>query len=32
MRDVRFRRALSLGIDRRMINRALISGWPMRAG
>ena len=32
MRDVRFRRALSLGIDRRMINRALYFGLAMEGG
>ena len=32
MRDVRFRRALSLGIDRRMINRALYFGLASEGG
>ncbi|QUJ76683.1 ABC transporter substrate-binding protein [Sulfitobacter albidus] len=32
MRDVRFRRALSLGIDRRMINRALYFGLANEGG
>lgn len=32
MRDVRFRRALSLGIDRRMINRALYFGLAHEGG
>lgn len=32
MRDVRFRRALSLGIDRRMINRALYFGLATEGG
>ncbi|MCX7567289.1 ABC transporter substrate-binding protein [Sulfitobacter sp. F26169L] len=32
MRDVRFRRALSLGIDRRMINRALYFGMAKEGG
>ncbi|WP_299029804.1 ABC transporter substrate-binding protein [uncultured Sulfitobacter sp.] len=32
MRDVRFRRALSLGIDRRMINRALYFGLAQEGG
>jgi peptide/nickel transport system substrate-binding protein len=32
MRDVRFRRALSLGIDRRMINRALYFGLADEGG
>jgi peptide/nickel transport system substrate-binding protein len=32
MRDVRFRRALSLGIDRRMINRALYFGLGNEGG
>lgn len=32
MRDVRFRRALSLGIDRRMINRALYFGMAQEGG
>ncbi len=32
MRDVRFRRALSLGIDRRMINRALYFGLGKEGG
>ena len=32
MRDVRFRRALSLGIDRRMINRALYFGLAKEGG
>ena len=32
MRDVRFRRALSLGIDRRMINRALYFGMANEGG
>lgn len=32
MRDVRFRRALSLGIDRRMINRALYFGLAEEGG
>jgi peptide/nickel transport system substrate-binding protein len=32
MRDVRFRRALSLGIDRRMINRALYFGLALEGG
>lgn len=32
MRDVRFRRALSLGIDRRMINRALYFGLGQEGG
>jgi len=32
LRDVRFRRALSLGIDRRMINRALYFGLGAEAG
>ncbi len=32
MRDVRFRRALSLGIDRRMINRALYFGMADEGG
>ncbi|WP_339771296.1 ABC transporter substrate-binding protein [uncultured Pseudosulfitobacter sp.] len=32
MRDVRFRRALSMGIDRRMINRALYFGLGMEGG
>jgi len=32
MRDVRFRRALSLGIDRRMINRALYFGLGTEGG
>jgi ABC-type oligopeptide transport system, periplasmic component len=30
MRDVRFRRALSIGIDRHMINRALYFGLALR--
>ncbi len=32
MRDVRFRRALSMGIDRRMINRALYFGLAKEGG
>ncbi|MFK7764984.1 MAG: ABC transporter substrate-binding protein [Roseobacter sp.] len=32
MRDVRFRRALSMGIDRRMINRALYFGLATEGG
>lgn len=32
MRDARFRRALSLGIDRRMINRALYFGLALEGG
>jgi peptide/nickel transport system substrate-binding protein len=32
MRDVRFRRALSMGIDRRMINRALYFGLAAEGG
>ncbi len=32
LRDVRFRRALSLGIDRRMINRALYFGLGVEGG
>jgi len=32
MRDVRFRRALSMGIDRRMINRALYFGLAYEGG
>ncbi|AXI48035.1 peptide ABC transporter substrate-binding protein [Sulfitobacter sp. SK012] len=32
IRDVRFRRALSLGIDRRMINRALYFGLAVEGG
>ena len=32
LRDVRFRRALSLGIDRRMINRALYFGLGVQGG
>jgi peptide/nickel transport system substrate-binding protein len=32
MRDVRFRRALSLGVDRRMINRALYFGLAKEGG
>ena len=32
MRDVRFRRALSMGIDRRMINRALYFGLASEGG
>jgi peptide/nickel transport system substrate-binding protein len=32
MRDVRFRRALSMGIDRRMINRALYFGLAQEGG
>ncbi|MFK7744866.1 MAG: ABC transporter substrate-binding protein [Roseobacter sp.] len=32
IRDVRFRRALSMGIDRRMINRALYFGLAMEGG
>lgn len=32
MRDVRFRRALSLGIDRHMINRALYFGLALEGG
>lgn len=32
MRDVRFRRALSLGVDRRMINRALYFGLANEGG
>lgn len=32
LRDVRFRRAMSLGIDRRMINRALYFGLGAEAG
>lgn len=32
MRDVRFRRALSMGIDRRMINRALYFGLALEGG